>query len=172
MVNRTMPITDKYFRYVVTWVLFGGLGTFLFWQWNWVYASICLVVAFLVTFGVDILFLFIVKQKVKAIVNEKPKLIVDAVRIRMEKRGYLVITNGFVLFVPIFRKIKTVIEADQIVRFEVERVLVEITARFPNQYRTFSYNVLSTKKVSQALQDLTGETFPYKYEKLENKSLS
>ncbi|MDQ0257425.1 hypothetical protein J2S74_004883 [Evansella vedderi] len=168
---RSRPITDKYFRYVISWLLFGVAGGLLFWQWGWYFALICILTAFVLTFGVDYLFRFIVKQKVRAMVKEEPVLITDAVRLRLERRGFLVITEKFVLFVPVFRKIKTVIEADQIVRYEVEGLIVEITAKFPNQYRTFSFQVLSPNKVLANLQVMSGESMPYKHEKLENNSL-
>ncbi|MFA9556423.1 hypothetical protein ACERII_03815 [Evansella sp. AB-rgal1] len=171
MIGPSVPIYEKYFRYVVSWLLFGVAGTLLFWQWGWVYVAICVSAAFMLSFGYDLLARFVVKQKVKAMVGDKPFLIVDAVRMRKERKGYLVFTKRFVLFVPVFQKIKTVIEADQIIRYEADRLYVEIIARFPNRYRTFPFVVLSSAKVLKALHQLTGEKMlPYKYEKLEENN--
>ncbi|MCD8509443.1 MAG: hypothetical protein LRY73_05875 [Bacillus sp. (in: Bacteria)] len=165
---RAKPVTDKYFRYIVSWLLFGVGGGILFWQYGWTFALFSIFIAFILTFGVDLGARFIVKQKVRAMVKEDPIIITDAVRLRMERRGFLVITERFLLFVPVFRKIKTVIETEQIVRYEMENLQLEITTKFPNQYRTFSFQVLSSKKVLEALQSNLGKPLPYKYEKLEN----
>lgn len=165
---RAKPVTDKYFRYIVSWLLFGVGGGLLFWQYGWSFAFISIFIAFMITFGLDFAARMIVKQKVKAMVKEEPIVITDAVRLRMERRGFLVFTERFVLFVPVFRKIKTIIETEQIVRYELENLQLEITAKFPNQYRTFSFQVLSSEKVLDILQSNLGKPLPYKYEKLEN----
>ncbi|WP_078593435.1 hypothetical protein [Evansella clarkii] len=167
MLQRTRPYHEKYLRYVLSWLIFGFFGLIFLWQWGWIYGLLSLAAAFILSFGLDLVFRFVVRRKVKAMVGEEPKVIVDAIRMRKERKGFLVVTDRFVLFVPLFRKIKTVMEADQIVRTQTDRLLVEITAKFPNRYRTFSYTVLSKKKLMPVLKELTGESLPYKYEKLE-----
>ncbi|ADU32379.1 hypothetical protein [Evansella cellulosilytica] len=171
MVGRTRLISDKYFRYIVSWLIFGVLGGTLFWQIGWMYTIASVAIAFMLSFGIDMIARMIVGFKVRSIVNEKPLLTVEAIRLRMEKKGFLVVTNRFILFVPLFRKIKTVIDTNQIVRYEVDRLQVTITARLPNRYRTFSYNVTSTKAILSLLQEMTGESLPYKYEKMEKDTM-
>ena len=170
MIQRSRPFSDKFLRYILSCLIFVSLGLFLLWQGSWWYGTGSIVLAFLLSFGIDILFRFIVRKKVLGIVKEEPHLIIDAIRLKSQKRGYLVVTDRFFLFVPLFRKVKTVVETNQIVRIESERVFLEVTAKFPNQFRTFSYTVLSTKKLLPVLQKLTGESLPYKYDKLEKMS--
>ncbi|MBU9710860.1 hypothetical protein [Evansella tamaricis] len=167
MLKHGRPFSDKYLWYILNWLLFGLLGSIFLWQWNWAYGVVSVILAFLLTFGVDFLCRYFVKNKVRAMVKEEPIIIVDAIRMQQEKRGYLVLTKNFVLFVPLLRRIKTVIESDQIVRQDSERLVVEITAKFPNKYRVFTFAVLSTKKLLPILKDMTGESLPYKYDRLE-----
>ncbi|MBU9724278.1 MULTISPECIES: hypothetical protein [Bacillaceae] len=171
MVKVSRPFTDKYLRYVISWLLFGLFGSLYMWQWSWIYGIASLLVAFCLSFGLDLLYRYIVKSKVRAMVNEEPLVVVDAIRLKRERRGYLVVTDSFVLFVPVFRKIKTVVEIKQIVRIESERLGLEIIAKLPNNYHVFSFALISSKKFLPVLKELTGESLPYKYDRLHNHSI-
>ena len=170
MVERTSPISDRYFRYIASWSLFGVLGTIVFSQWSLSYVFLSIAIAFLLSFGIDIVTHFIVRQKVQGIVKEKPIFILEAAMARGEKRGYLVVTKNHVLFVPLFKKIKTVLKTESVIRYKLDRQRIEITAKFSNRYRTYSYNVSSTKKLIPITKEYLGKSLPYKYDKLQNKA--
>lgn len=167
MIGRTTLISHKYFRYIACWLLFGVLGIIIFSKWNMIYGLISVCIAFVLTFGIDSLKHFIVRQKVLHLVKEKPLIILDAARGRGEKSGFLVVTESYILFVPLLRKIKTVLDIEKIIRYYTDGEEVQITAKFPNRFRTFSFYVLSTKKLLPILKEYVGESLPYKYDKLQ-----
>ncbi|WP_096185946.1 hypothetical protein [Evansella halocellulosilytica] len=158
------PFTDKYFRYIVSWLLFGVFGTVFLSQWGVIYSLLSLLTAVILSFGIDLLIAAIVKYKVKAIVKEDTILIVDAVRHSLEKRGYLVVTKNYVLFVPLFTNVKTVIEMKNLVRYQFDGRTVELIAKFPNQYRPFAFSIISSKKLSHELEKRTEESVPYQFD--------
>lgn len=168
LIGRSNPFFDKYFRYTVSWLLFGVFGPIYLWQWDWLFALFSIIIAFFLTIGADMIFLFIVRQKVKAVVKEAPLVATEAVRLRLERRGYLVLTNRFVLFVPVLGKIKTVYEVNQIVRYKVEHLQLDLTVRFRNHHRFFSFYVISAKKLLPCLREMSGQHKSYKLEKISN----
>ncbi|UCZ53101.1 hypothetical protein LGQ02_20370 [Bacillus shivajii] len=158
------PFTDKYFRYLVSWLLFGLFGTIYLSQWGVIYGLFSLVAALTLSLGIDFIISIIVKWKVKAIVKEEPTLIVDAVRHSLERRGYLVVTKNYCLFVPLFAKVKTILELENVVRYQFDGRMVELIAKFPNRYRTFAFSIISSKKLSDELEKRTEQSVPYQFE--------
>ncbi|MBB5174150.1 hypothetical protein [Texcoconibacillus texcoconensis] len=158
------PFADKYIRYILGWLVLGIFGIYYFGQTSMWLGLTSFLGAFIVTFGFDIVFRQIVKRKARKIVKQKPEALVDVLRHGQEKKGYLIFTRDYVLFVPVFGKVKTVIELDQIVRRQFDRSMVEIIARFPNRYRVFSFTVLFKGKLKELIDEKMGKSQSYKYE--------
>jgi hypothetical protein len=167
MVRHSSPFSGRYLRYVLSILFFAILAPLILWQWSPLYSVLSLLAAAALTVGYDSVTRQIALNKAEGMVNEKSSLIVHAVKIASDRKGYLVITDNFVLFVPLWKKkIKTVLETSQIVRYEFERQTVEITAKFPNKHRTFQFCISSPERVKQELEEKSGKSLPYKYDKM------
>lgn len=168
MVRYANPFAGRYFRYVSSILLFAVLGPVLFWQWNQMISIVSILAAVLCTLGYDLLMRETAKRKASGMVNEEAVLTVHAVNAGSERKGFIIITDRFVLFVPRWKKIKTVLDTEQIVRHEFDGQLLEITAKFPNKHRTFRFHVLMPEKIKSVLDEKSGESLPYKYDKIKD----
>ncbi|PYZ91624.1 hypothetical protein CR194_18500 [Salipaludibacillus keqinensis] len=167
MVRHSSPFSGRYSRYVLSILIFAVLTPIIMWESNIMYSVISIVIAALLTVGYDVLTRQIAIRKAEKMVNEQSSLIVHAVKRSSERKGYLVLTDRFVVFVPLWKKIKTVLDTEQVVRHEFDGQLIEITVRFPNKHRTFRFFVSSPEKVKLMLDAKSGESLPYKYDKME-----
>jgi len=135
------------------------------WDWGLLYSILSIFLAVIFTIGYDALIGQLAKKKAEKIVQEKSNLIVHAVKHGSERKGFIVITDRFVLFVPNWNKIKTVLDAERIVRHQFDGQFLELTVRFPNKHRMFQFSVSSPEKVKLMLTEISGESLPYKYDK-------
>ncbi|WP_096437764.1 hypothetical protein [Alteribacter populi] len=163
------PFTDKYVRYILCWLLFGLFGFTYLIQFSLLFALASVSIAFFLTVGLDFGFRQIIRQKAFAMVNEEPRATVQAYRQEKDKRGYLVLTDNYLLFVPLFGKIRTVLKGKEIVRKDVNGLTAEFTAKFPNQYQNFTFFILTKQKFVDALEKTTDVSVPYKQDELEKK---
>ncbi|MBM7095504.1 hypothetical protein JSY36_07050 [Bacillus sp. H-16] len=156
------PFTDKYVRYVLSWLLFGLFGFTYLLQFSWSLAFGSVLVGGVLTFGIDYVCRQIVKMKTNSLVDEKPQCMVDAFRHGKDKRGYLVLTENYLLFVPVLGKVRTVFHASQIVRRDVDGLTAEFTAKLRHQYRRFTFSILTKQKFKEAFEEATNPSLPYK----------
>ncbi|WP_416147850.1 hypothetical protein ACM26V_16605 [Salipaludibacillus sp. HK11] len=171
MVRHSSPFGGRYSRYVLSILLFGLLGPVVLSQWGVLYSFLSVLFAALITIGYDRLIFQIAKQKSTKIVREQCSLIVHAMKPGSERKGFLVITENFVLFAPNWNKIKTILDTEQIVRHEFNGHHVELTVRFPNKHRMFQFYVSSPERTKQMLTEKSGESLPYKYDKMESNKM-
>ncbi len=165
MVGYSSPFAGRYLRYVLSMLLFGLLGPVMLWQQGVWPVIVSLLLAALCTLGYDSATHLFVRVKSLKIVNEKPLLSIHAIKIGPESKGFIVLTDRFVIFVPLWKKIKTVLHTDHIVRHEFEGERLEITAKFRNKHRTFEFYVSSPERVKLLLEEKSGRSLPYKYDK-------
>lgn len=168
MVRHANPFAGRHSRYVLSLLLFGLLGPIVLWDVETIYSLFSILLALLFTIGYDALIGQIAKKKAEKIVQEQSNLVVHAVKHGSDRKGFVVITEQFVLFVPKWNKIKTVLDSKQIVRHQFDGQFVELTVRFPNKHRMFQFAVSSPEKVKSMLTEKSGESLPYKYDKMEN----
>lgn len=168
MVRHSNPFASRYSRYVLSLLLFGLLGPVIMWDSEILYSILSILLAGIFTIGYDTLIGQLAKKKAEKIVREQSNLIVHAVKHGPDRKGFFVITEKFVLFVPRWNKIKTVLDSGQIVRHQFDGQFVELTVRFPNKHRMFQFSVSSPEKVKSMLTEKSGESLPYKYDKMEN----
>ncbi|WP_280771078.1 hypothetical protein [Salipaludibacillus daqingensis] len=166
MVRHSSPFAGRYTRYVLSVLLLGLLGPLIMWDSGIGYSLFSIFLAVLFTIGYDALIIKIAEQKAEKMVEEKSSLIVHAVMHGPERKGFIVFTEGFVLFVPTWNKIKTIFDAKRIVRHQFDGQFVELTVRFPNKHRMFQFSVSEPEKVKLMLTEKSGESLPYKYDKM------
>ncbi|MCR6112425.1 hypothetical protein HXA35_19000 [Bacillus sp. A301a_S52] len=167
MVGHSSPFAGRYFRYVLSILVFGLLGPVMLWSQGMLPIVTSLLLAVLCTIGYDAFTHVFVRVKSLKIVNEKPLLSVHATKIGPESKGFIVLTDRFVIFVPLWKKIKTVLHTKHIVRHEFEGERLEVTAKFRNKHRTFEFYVSSPERVKLLLEEKSGRSLPYKYDKQE-----
>ncbi|WP_026691665.1 hypothetical protein [Alteribacter aurantiacus] len=156
------PFTDKYVRYTLGWLLFGIFGFTYLLQYSWLLATGSLLLAVMLTFGVDYGCRQVVKMKTNGMLKEDPHCMVDAFRHGKDKRGYLVLTENYLLFVPVLGKVRTVVKATDIVRRDVDGLTAEFTVRTKHQYRSFTFSILTAQKFKTVLEETTSPSLPYK----------
>ncbi|TMW72095.1 hypothetical protein [Alteribacter natronophilus] len=155
------PFTGFYVRYVLSWLVFGILGPVIINPYSSLYSLLSIAVAVLITFGIDAAAGVMARKKAELMVKEKAVCMVKAYRHGNGRRGYLVVTDSYMLFVPVFRKIRTVLENRNIVRKDVDGLTAEVTARVRHQYRTFTFSILTRQKLLSALEDAVKEKLPH-----------
>jgi hypothetical protein len=156
------PFTGFYVRYVLSWLVFGLLVPVVVIEYSAAYALGSVAAALILTFGIDMAAKEIARRKAQSMVNEEVTCIVKGYRHGNGRRGYVVMTDSYFLFVPVFRKIRTVLETDHIVRRQVDGLTAEVTARMRHQYRTFTFSLLSKRKLLANLEQAVKETLPHK----------
>jgi hypothetical protein len=148
-------------------LLFGLLGPVMLWPQGVWPVIVSFLLAVFCTVGYDALTRLFARVKSLKIVNEKPLLSVHATKVGSESKGFIVFTNRFVIFVPLWKRIKIVLHTEHIVRHEFEGERLEVTAKFRNKHRTFQFFVSSPERVKLLLEEKSGRSLPYKYDKHE-----
>ncbi|ADI00726.1 hypothetical protein [Salisediminibacterium selenitireducens] len=170
MIQQDHPFGGRYRRYalaILILILFVPLVT---WSVSVAISVSSIALGLLLTFGYDAGARMMAIRKTVNLVKEEPILMMHGVKVASGTKGHMVLTKNFLLFVPVWKRIKFVTENERVVRHEIDGRQLDLTVKLPKKHRSFHYYVSQPQEMQAMLNDVVGPSLPYKYDKRANLS--
>ena len=168
MIQQGHPFSGRYRRYalaILILILFIPLVT---WSVAVAISVSSVALGLIVTFGYDAGTRMLAERKAKKLINETPELMMPGVKVASGTKGYMTVSKNFLLFVPVWKRVKFVTENTRVVRHTVDGLQLDLTVKLPKKHRSFHYYVSRPAEMQAKLDELVGPSLPYKYDKREN----
>lgn len=157
MLRYNNPFIGRSLRYVIALMLFGILVPIILAATQPFLALGSILLALLITFGWDTLMFQFSKYKAASITKENIRGMIPAIMMRSEWKGFLVMTDSYILFVPQMREITFVTKWKDVLSFDVEAGYVELLLQQANEKRTVHFIVAFPAKTREELKRYTKE---------------
>lgn len=157
MLRYNNPFIGRYLRYVVTLLILGILipvmlaGTYPLW------ALASIIAALLITFGWDVAMYQLSKHKAGSLTKEKVEVMLPAIKTRADWKGFLVMTDSYILFAPHMHKPTFITEWKNVHSFDVEGGYMEVLFMQAHEKRTVHFIIASPVKAREELSKKTNE---------------
>ncbi|WP_147802670.1 hypothetical protein [Alkalicoccus halolimnae] len=151
------PFLGRYLRYVVTLLILGILLPVILFPQQPAAAVVSILAAVLLTAGLDAVIYFAAKNKAAAFTKEDVRVMIPALKTKADWRGYLIMTDSYILFVPIFHKITFVSEWRKVVSYDMEGGYIELLISHAAYKRSVHFIVAYPNMAREELDKRTKE---------------
>lgn len=138
MIQQDHPFGGRYRRYalaILILILFVPLVT---WSVSVAISVSSIALGLLLTFGYDAGARMMAIRKTVNLVKEEPILMMHGVKVASGTKGHMVLTKNFLLFVPVWKRIKFVTENERVVRHEIDGRQLDLTVKLPKNTVRFT----------------------------------
>ncbi|SDO50907.1 hypothetical protein [Alkalicoccus daliensis] len=157
MLRYNNPFIGRYLRYVVTLLVLGILVPVVLVETQLWWSLISIIVALLITFGWDTAMYQLSKYKAEKLTKEGAQAMLPAIMPRADWKGFLVMTESYILFVPHMHKTTFITEWKDVHSFDVEGGYMELLYKQAFEKRCIHFIIASPAKVREEFGKRTNE---------------
>lgn len=157
MLRYNNPFIGRALRYVVSWLILGLLLPIILFPASPFLAVGSILLALLITFGWDAAMHQFSKYKAASITKEEIQEMLPAIMTRADWKGFVVMTDSYILFAPHMHKVTFITEWEHVHSFDIEGGYVELLFVQGEEKRTVHFIVPSSAKAREAFSQHTKE---------------